>query len=68
MPAFFILPKNICLFLILCYNISVHEKEYASASILPFFLKLEQKISTKKPAKIAGFLFLKILANKWLTF
>lgn len=68
MPAFFILPKNICLFLILCYNKDVHEKEYASASIYLSFLKLEQKISTKKPAILAGFLFLQILANKWLTF
>lgn len=32
------------------------------------FLKLEQENKHKKPAKIAGFLFLQILANKWLTF
>lgn len=61
MPAFFILPKNICLFLILCYNIGVHEKEYASASILPFFLKLEQENKHKKPAIFASFfIFLKL--------
>lgn len=30
--------------------------------------KIRAKNKHKKPAKIAGFLFLQILANKWLTF
>lgn len=30
--------------------------------------KIRAKNKYKKPAKITGFLFLQILANKWLTF